>query len=110
MSPLKEVGKLIGRGIERVVFGTETRGIVQSVKRDPNEPQILHVLVKTDSGNLRYFMEPHSYTRIGLNPPSIEHGEVEVSISEGERWDRRRWGKGMILLPGSPAERNPFNL
>ena len=110
MSLIREAGRLIGVALERVVFGPETTGVVQAVKRDVNNPLTYHVLVRTGDGELKHFTQSESQS-----PDNIVIGRGGArfnSMTErvGQRWQVRTRGAGVFLLPGSVTERDPFNL
>lgn len=109
---IKETGELILRGIDRVVFGPETKGHVKAVKRDPNDPLCYHVLVETDDGRFRHFTrtEEISANNLVINSETGKIGFGAMDVWVGKRWKCRTRGTGVLLLPGSNIERNPFNL
>lgn len=109
---IKETGELILRGIDRVVFGPETKGYVKAVKRDPNDPLCYHVLVETDDGRFRHFTrsEERSASNLRIDFATGEIGFGTMNKRVGQRWKCRTRGTGVWLSPGSNIERNPFNL
>lgn len=102
MSLIKEAGRLVGNGLLRVVFGPETRGLVQEVRRDRHTLEDYHVLVKTDQGGLKHFTFSDNDTTVA----SFEEMQGKIA----RPWWIRTRDTGSWLLPGSRIERDPFNL
>ncbi len=100
-----EILSKVGLFLSKVVFGPEVKGEVRDVVVDRNAPAV-HVLIRTDDNEWKHQIYDDrsvvlSYKGIKTSMPVWKPGD--------RYWVRMR-GKGMILLPWSKIERNPFNL
>jgi hypothetical protein len=109
---LKELRLLLQRGLDRIIFGTETRGHVKAIRRDVNNPLVYHTLVETDEGKLKHFTDTEeiSSSNLFFNTRTGKFEFPTITEHVGAKFITRTWGTGMILLPGSRTERDPFNL
>ena len=96
---------------EEVIFGPKTEGIVEAVKRDSNNPDCWHTLVRTTEGELKHFSN-FAGVMIVTKSGTIRHKHVDMSTSPriGDPYNIRTRGTGVIHPPGSKIDRDPFNL
>ncbi len=103
----KEAVRKVGEIASRVVFGPKTVGIVELVKRDPNDRRYWHVLIHTDKGEKRHFTLPH---RSIVYVQGEEMQFQEMPYVSGQHFDMQVRGTGFIPAPWNKIERDPFNL
>ncbi len=106
----RSLGQKIKETAEGVFFGPETTGIVQHALRDKNDPSFWHVLVVTDGGEERHFIFPERSTVIKKTEKNLGIVIEEFSARIGDPINIRTRGTGMVLMPWSKIERDPFNL
>ena len=98
----------VGRVAIELICGPEVVGTVDLVKRDGNDPNFWHVLVKTEQGDQRHIIWKDR--TVVINSGGLE--PMEMPWHRGDRFQVNMRGNGIILeLPGAVRlEKDPFHL
>lgn len=96
----------LGKLAVRVAYGPRVSGGVEAIRRDRNRPRFWHVLVRTDEGDLRHFVEPDRSLVISSRGLEI----LDSPWKRGDRFVTNIRGTGFARMPWSRLETDPFEL
>ena len=94
--------KFFGNFVLTILFGPEKTYTIMLVLRDRNDRRYWHVLTECGS----HLIFPAATLAIGSDGASF----YVADLRRGDEMTIRMRGKGIILLPWSKIERDPFGL